>query len=249
MKRSWLVPQLRAKCQAVRPRVPVGLVKLHAVPRLNGYPAATRSRWCRPAPHRCRAAGGAQSVISRSGAGRRAFRAASSRTNWSRCPGSTHCCCRTCVRRTSSPITIMGTPSDNIVIVRKFFTCRLRSFSISGSSDGTFDAAVPASIVVAPVVVSFAVQLVMLLVIGDQVVERKAIVTGNEVDALFRLHAPCGRRGPGCLESGRQGGPPSRSLPVRRPGHHPETSRSTPSSYRRQSCPPDRARPRPRPPR
>src|SRR6516164_3246269 len=36
----------------------------------------------------------------------------------------------------SSPITIIGTPSESIVTVRKFFICRFRSFSINGSFVG-----------------------------------------------------------------------------------------------------------------
>ena len=41
-----------------------------------------------------------------------------------------------CVSRTSSPMQIMGTPSDIIVTVRRFLTWRLRNFSTSGSSVG-----------------------------------------------------------------------------------------------------------------
>ena len=50
-----------------------------------------------------------------------------------------------------------------------------------------FDAAVPAHVVVRAVAIVFAVRLVVLVVVGDQVVEREAVVAGHEVDALLRL--------------------------------------------------------------
>ena len=48
-----------------------------------------------------------------------------------------------------------------------------------------FDAAIPASVVVGAVAVVFAVGFVVLLVIGDEIVEREPVVTGHEVDALL----------------------------------------------------------------
>jgi hypothetical protein len=47
--------------------------------------------------------------------------------------------------------------------------------------------AVPAPVVVGAVPVALAVGLVVLVVVGDEVVEREAVVTGHEVDALLRL--------------------------------------------------------------
>ena len=52
---------------------------------------------------------------------------------------------------------------------------------------GAFHTAVPAPIVVGAVTVVFAVRRVVLVVVGDQVVEGEAVVTGHEVDALFGL--------------------------------------------------------------
>src|SRR5205085_10856326 len=52
-----------------------------------------------------------------------------------------------------------------------------------------FDAAVPAVVVVGAVVVPFAVGLVVLLVVRDEVVQREAIVAGDEVDAVDRQMA------------------------------------------------------------
>ena len=52
------------------------------------------------------------------------------------------------------------------------------------------DAAVPAEVVVAAVAVALAVGLVVLLVVGDQVVQREAVVAGDEVDAVDPARAP-----------------------------------------------------------
>ncbi len=51
----------------------------------------------------------------------------------------------------------------------------------------TFDPTVPAPVVVGAVTVVFAIGLVVLAVVGDEVVEGEAIVTRHEVDALLRL--------------------------------------------------------------
>src|SRR3974390_128578 len=52
---------------------------------------------------------------------------------------------------------------------------------------GPFNTAVPASIVVRPVPVTFAIGLIVFLVIRDQVVESEAVMTRHEIEALFRL--------------------------------------------------------------
>ena len=57
-------------------------------------------------------------------------------------------------------------------------------FDIRGWS---LDATVPAPIVIATVTVLLTICLIVLLVVGDQVAERKPIVTGNKVHALFRF--------------------------------------------------------------
>src|SRR5262245_10039131 len=46
-------------------------------------------------------------------------------------------------------------------------------------------AAVSALIVVRPVSIAFAVGLVVLAVVRDEIVQREAVVTGDEVDAVF----------------------------------------------------------------
>ena len=86
-------------------------------------------------------------------------------------------------------MTNIGTPSDSIVAVRKFFTWRLRSSSIAGSSRGPFHAAVPTAIVIGAVAVLFTVGVVMFVVVRNEIVEREAVVTGDEIDALLRLAA------------------------------------------------------------
>src|SRR5262249_9246527 len=51
----------------------------------------------------------------------------------------------------------------------------------------TFDTPVAASVVVGAILVGFAVQLVVLLVVRDKIVEREAVVTCHEVHALIGL--------------------------------------------------------------
>jgi len=58
------------------------------------------------------------------------------------------------------------------------------NFSIRG---WTLDTTVPAPIVIAAVTVLLTIAFVMLLVLRDQVIQGKSIVTGNEVDALLCL--------------------------------------------------------------
>ena len=56
------------------------------------------------------------------------------------------------------------------------------------------DAAVPGLVVVVAVAVVLAVRLVVLVVVGDQVVQREAVVRGDEVDARVRPAAVVLRR-------------------------------------------------------
>src|SRR5215831_4422759 len=51
----------------------------------------------------------------------------------------------------------------------------------------SFGSAVPAQVVVRAVAIFFAVGFVVLAVVGDQVIQGEAVVTGDEVDALLRL--------------------------------------------------------------
>jgi len=58
------------------------------------------------------------------------------------------------------------------------------NFSIRGWA---LDTTVPTPIVIATVTVFLTIGIVMLLVVRDQVIQRKSIVTGNEVHALLCL--------------------------------------------------------------
>src|ERR1700719_4081971 len=71
------------------------------------------------------------------------------------------------VRRNSSPPQIL-----DLLIIRR-----------------TFDAAVPAQVVIRTIPISFAVRFVVLTVVGNEVVEGKAVMAGNEVDAVDRQMA------------------------------------------------------------
>src|SRR5712691_7426844 len=68
-------------------------------------------------------------------------------------------------------MSIMGIPADSIVTVKKFFTCRVRSLSMSGFS----------------VAAVLAVRLVVFALVGDEIVEGEAVMTRHEVDALLGL--------------------------------------------------------------
>ena len=51
----------------------------------------------------------------------------------------------------------------------------------------SFDAAVPAPVVIGAVAVVLAVRLVVFLIVGDEIVERETVVAGHEVEALLCL--------------------------------------------------------------
>ena len=67
----------------------------------------------------------------------------------------------------------------------------------------TFEAAVPASVVVTSIAVVFAILFVVLVVIGDDVVQGKTVVTCNEIDAFLELRALSGRKCSGCQADGQ----------------------------------------------
>ena len=54
---------------------------------------------------------------------------------------------------------------------------------------GTFDAAVPAHVVVVAVAILFAVGLVVLLLVGHKIRQRESVVRRHEIDAGVRLTA------------------------------------------------------------
>ena len=66
---------------------------------------------------------------------------------------------------------------------RKFRFCRLRSALTCRIVGGSLRAAVPRTIVTFTVAVFFAVGFVVLFIVRDQIVKRKAVMSGDEVDA------------------------------------------------------------------
>ena len=115
------------------------------------------------APGRGLASAGARRAVSRSDVHRRAFASSVQSNQLISLSWQYALLLPCCVRRTSSPIESIGKPSESIVTVRKFFTCRFRSFSISGIIGGPFDTPIPASVVVRAVAVVFAIRLIVLL--------------------------------------------------------------------------------------
>ena len=93
------------------------------------------------------------------------------------------------VRRNSSPPRIIGTPCEIIRVAIRLRTWRPADREDVRVVGRPLDAAVPAPVVVAAVAVPLAVGLVVLLVVGDQVVEREAVVAGDEVDRVERPSA------------------------------------------------------------
>ena len=91
------------------------------------------------------------------------------------------------VRRISSPIWSIGVPIDISRMTMKFLTWRRRSCSICRILGRPLDPAIPGQVRLLPVPVSFAIRLVVLVVVGNQIVQREAVVAGHEIDALFGL--------------------------------------------------------------
>ena len=78
----------------------------------------------------------------------------------------------------------MGMPWASSRMAAKLRICRLAK-GLDGRVVGVaFDAAIPAEIVVDAVAVLLAVGLIVFCVVGDQIVEREAVVAGDEVDAV-----------------------------------------------------------------
>ena len=69
-------------------------------------------------------------------------------------------------------------------MARKFLIWRRRRRSMAGSNAGPSTPQFQLRLSLWPSRLCFAVGLVVLGVVGDQVVEREAIVTGHKVDAL-----------------------------------------------------------------
>ena len=80
-------------------------------------------------------------------------------------------------------------PCESSSVARKLRCWRSRSALISGIVGLALDAVVPGPVVVGPVAVALLVGLVVLLVVGDEVAQREAVVGGDEVDRRERVAA------------------------------------------------------------
>ena len=131
----------------------------------------------------------------------------------SRCPGSRRCCCRAACGAPRRP---SGSSA-----------CRATAASPSGSSSpgGCAASRSPGSSVgpstpqfqlrlsSAPSRLSSPLASLCFCVVGDEIVQREAVVAGHEVDARLRLRAACGRRSRGCRAAGRPARRPCRRSP------------------------------------
>src|SRR5713226_2972677 len=81
----------------------------------------------------------------------------------------------------------MGMPSASIVQVKRFLICRFRRLSTAASSDGPSTPQFQLRLSFAPSRLYFAVRLVVLQIIGDEVVECESVVGRYEVYAHLGL--------------------------------------------------------------
>ena len=122
-----------------------------------------------------------------------------------------------CVRPVSSPAVSIGTPVETSSVVEQVAHHPAAQREHLGVVGAALDAAVPAVVVVGAVAVVLAVGLVVLAVVGHQVVQREAVVRGDEVHRRQRPDAP--RTGPTSRPAGRRG------RARRRPGSTPRRDR------------------------
>ena len=80
----------------------------------------------------------------------------------------------------------IGTPCEKKQRGDEIAPLRRAQLDDGGIVGRPFDAAVPAVVVVGAVAVVFAVGFVVLVVVADEIVQREAVVAGDEVDAGVR---------------------------------------------------------------
>ena len=196
-------------------------------PRSSRGPRA-RARRCSPASGRC---GGEEAdgcfrserTVSRTrrASGRR--RRAPSRSRRARCRGSRRCCCRAgCVpfrRRREQRHTLREEQRREEVALLPLAQRAYRALI-----GGALHAAVPAAVVVRAVAVALEVGLVALALVAHEVVQREAVVRGDEVDA---------RGGRAAATAGRYPASPRGARRARRSCPRRLSSRSAP---RRDTC-------------
>ena len=82
-----------------------------------------------------------------------------------------------------------------------------------GVIGGALRAAIPGVIVIVAVPILFAVRLIVLVVVGNEVVQGEPVMRGDKVDARIGLFARGARRGPGCPSGDRRTRPIVSSSP------------------------------------
>ena len=110
-----------------------------------------------------------------------------------------------------------------------------------------FDAVVRAEVLVGAVPIVLAVGLVVFPRVADQIVQREAVVAGDEVDAALRALARIPRTDRSCRRCGWRSGPSCPRPLARTAARRRGNGRSTPPSGGGRSCRPDRRRRHPRP--
>ena len=119
--------------------------------------------------------------------GRHAVRGAPSRARSSRCPGCTGLLLPPWVCRNSSPAANIGMPLASSSRQKKFFACRWRrAITSAGTPSSPSQPQFQLRFSAVPSVLPWPLAPVVLLVVGDDVVEREAVVAGDVVDALER---------------------------------------------------------------
>ena len=146
------------------------------------------------------------------------------------------------VRLTSSPMRNMGVPSEIIVSVESSSPADFGTSPQADRRSGPHPA-IPTPVIVRAISVFFPVGFVVFLVVRNKVVERESVVAGHKVNALFGLAILV-------TINFRAAKDPIANRPIAAV-FTPEkaanivTKLAVPffPGYRRQSCPPDRARP------
>ncbi len=85
----------------------------------------------------------------------------------------------------------------------------------------SFDATIPAMVVIIPIPVFFPVFFIVFLLKANQIIECKTIVTGYKIDALLRFSVLCGHRYPGFRSASSPHGTTFLRLPSENGEYHP----------------------------
>ncbi len=146
---------------------------------------------------------------------------ATSRPRTARRPGSRRCCCPAGCGRSRHRAAASARPATAAGVASRLRRWRRRRSRIVRVVGRALDAAVPGAVVVRAVPVVLTVGVVVLVVVGHQVVEREAVVRGDEVDR--RERPP-----PVVLVQVGRTGDPGRELAQRRRLATPEVAHRVP---------------------